>query len=121
MKDFRPLMGLCPIGKLVFSNEDAVKYKQLLQRKLKEWNVFTRRYFYPLICDYACYRNVSIKDPLTVARRVSGAILTLPIYESLHLSDVERICEIIKSLHLKKGRITLAGPPGEIDLAESTA
>ena len=48
-----------------------------LYEKLKEWNVFTRRYFYPLICDYACYKSVSVKDPLTVARRVTDSILTL--------------------------------------------
>jgi L-fucose isomerase-like protein len=39
MKRVRPLMGLCPIGKFVFSNEDAVRYKQLLQAKLKAWQV----------------------------------------------------------------------------------
>lgn len=39
MKKSKPLMGLCPIGKFVFSNEDAVKYKKLLQQKLKEWEV----------------------------------------------------------------------------------
>ena len=39
MKKSKPLMGLCPIGKFVFSNEDAVKYKKLLQQKLKKWKV----------------------------------------------------------------------------------
>ena len=39
MKETRPLLGLCPIGKFVFSNEDAVRYKKLLQGKLKEWDV----------------------------------------------------------------------------------
>ncbi len=73
--------------------------RDTLYDRLKEWNVFTRRYFYPLICDFACYRSVSMNDPLTVARRVSDSILTLPIYESLPLSDVGTICEIIKSLH----------------------
>src|SRR4030042_5790459 len=60
-----------------------------LYEKLKQWNVHSRRYFYPLVCDYACYRNVSVKDPLTVARRVADRLLTLPIYDSLELSDVE--------------------------------
>lgn len=72
--------------------------RDALYENLRQWNVFTRRYFYPLICDYACYRNVSVKDPLTVARRVADCILTLPIYDSLELSDVEAICEIIISL-----------------------
>jgi len=73
-----------------------------LYEKLKEFNVHSRRYFYPLVCDYACYSNVSVKDPLTVARRVADRILTLPIYDGLDLSNVEIICEMIMSLHLEK-------------------
>ena len=72
--------------------------RDALHEKLKFYNIYIRRYFYPLICDYACYRNVSVKDPLTVARRVADRILTLPIYDSLNLSDVEAICEIIQYL-----------------------
>ncbi len=34
-----PKMGLCPIGKFVFSNEDAVKYKKLIQEKLKNLEI----------------------------------------------------------------------------------
>ena len=74
----------------------------VLYEKLKQFNVHTRRYFYPLICDYACYRNVSVKDPLIIARRVADRILTLPIYDSLELSDVEAICEIVQHLRHKR-------------------
>ena len=70
-----------------------------LYEKLRKYNVFSRRYFYPLVCDYACYRSVSIDDPLTIARRVADRILTLPIYDSLTLSDVENICEIIHTVY----------------------
>lgn len=35
----KPLLGLCPIGKFVFSNADAVRYKILLQNLLREWDV----------------------------------------------------------------------------------
>jgi dTDP-4-amino-4,6-dideoxygalactose transaminase len=70
--------------------------RDALYEKLKEYNVYARRYFYPLVCDFACYRSVSVKDPLTVARRVADRILTLPIYDGLELSDVEVICEIIR-------------------------
>jgi dTDP-4-amino-4,6-dideoxygalactose transaminase len=72
--------------------------RDALYERLKEYNVFSRRYFSPLICDYACYQSVSITDPLTVARQVADRILTLPIYDSLMISDVEKICEIIASL-----------------------
>jgi len=79
--------------------QDFGMSRDLLYEKLKQYNVYSRRYFYPLVCDYACYRSVSIKDPLTVARRVTDRILTLPIYDSLEISSVEQICQIIEHLH----------------------
>jgi len=33
------LLGFCPIGKFVFSHEDALRYKRILEGKLAEWNV----------------------------------------------------------------------------------
>lgn len=83
--------------------------RDALYARLKEFNVFTRRYFYPLLCDFACYRNVSVQDPLTVARRVASRILTLPMYDSLPLEDVGRICEIIKSLS-RRGEVGRSVP-----------
>lgn len=34
-----PLLGLCPIGKFVFSHEDAIRQKKALQKKLRAWEV----------------------------------------------------------------------------------
>jgi dTDP-4-amino-4,6-dideoxygalactose transaminase len=76
--------------------------RNALYERLKQYNVHVRRYFYPLVCDYACYRNVFVKDPLTVARRVADRILTLPIYDGLQLSDVEAICDMIRYVHSEK-------------------
>jgi len=69
-----------------------------LYAELKKYNVFTRRYFYPLLSDFSCYRAVSITDPLVVARAVAERILTLPIYSDLAVEDVERICAIIREI-----------------------
>jgi dTDP-4-amino-4,6-dideoxygalactose transaminase len=69
-----------------------------LYEELKKYNIYTRRYFYPLVCDYSCYRSVSVKDPLTVARRVSSRILALPIYYDLALDDVQMICDVVTAL-----------------------
>lgn len=69
-----------------------------LYEALKGFNVHTRRYFYPLITDFSCYRRVAHTDPLPVARRVADRVLTLPIYDSLALEDVDRICDIIEHL-----------------------
>jgi len=73
-----------------------------LYEELKKYNIYTRRYFYPLICDYSCYRSVSIKAPLTVARKVASRILILPIYCDLSLDDVQQICDIIIAIGSKE-------------------
>lgn len=70
-----------------------------LYDQLKAHNVFARRYFYPLISDYACYRYLPASHPLAVARGVAERILTLPIYADLALEDVNRICDIIEAIH----------------------
>jgi L-fucose isomerase-like protein len=35
----QPRLGLCPIGKFVFSHEDAMRYKRRLQEKLAGWGI----------------------------------------------------------------------------------
>jgi dTDP-4-amino-4,6-dideoxygalactose transaminase len=69
-----------------------------LYETLKKYNVFTRRYFYPLVCDFACYKSVYVKGELPVARQVADQILTLPIYHNLSLDVVDKICDIIISI-----------------------
>ena len=69
--------------------------RDALYERLKTFNVFSRRYFYPLVTDFPCYRSLPLNDPLTVARRVARQILTLPIYHELELDQVRVICDII--------------------------
>jgi dTDP-4-amino-4,6-dideoxygalactose transaminase len=67
-----------------------------LYEALRKHNVFARRYFYPLVPDFACYRHVHTRDPLTVARRVAERILTLPTFHALDPTSVEAICSMIR-------------------------
>ncbi len=73
-----------------------------LYLELQKFNIHTRRYFYPLVPDLACYQHTHTRDPLTVAREVAGSILCLPTYYSLPEEAVVKICLIIgelQSLH----------------------
>lgn len=79
--------------------------RDALYEKLKLYNIFSRRYFYPLVCDFACYKGYPVIDPLTIARGVADRILTLPIYDGLALKDVELICEIIKEIQVEKDKL----------------
>lgn len=54
-----------------------------------------RKYFYPLVTDYACYRSVYSSDRTPVAKDVASRVLTLPMYADLALGDVDRICDVV--------------------------
>jgi dTDP-4-amino-4,6-dideoxygalactose transaminase len=70
-----------------------------LQEHLKTYNVFARKYFFPLCSDYECYRALPSADPafLPVARAAASQVLCLPLYGSLGVPAVETICDIIRS------------------------
>ena len=54
-------------------------------------NVFSRRYFYPLLTDFAPY--VYGKGSCPVAEDLASRVLTLPIYYGLLLEDVRSIAK----------------------------
>ena len=62
---------------------------------LKCENIYARKYFYPLTSDYGCYRGRFDSSLTPVAQYISDHILTLPLYGSIDLEDVDRICDII--------------------------
>lgn len=64
--------------------------------QLKEYNVFARRYFYPLCSDYSCYRMLPSAHPsyLPNAHRAATEVLCLPYYGALSDDDVHQICDI---------------------------
>ncbi|WP_078409103.1 DegT/DnrJ/EryC1/StrS family aminotransferase [Priestia abyssalis] len=71
-----------------------------LHEKLQDFNIFTRKYFYPLCTDFNCYDFNS--NELLNAKFVSKNILTLPLYSDLSIDEVLRICETIKSIQKEK-------------------
>ena len=62
-------------------------------------NIVTRKYFYPLITDFDCYKNCNFKgsDQLPIAKKLSDEVLTLPLYPDLELEIVDKICSYIKN------------------------
>lgn len=64
--------------------------------KLASAGIHARKYFYPLITDFACYQKTFSSDSVPIAKSVSTQILTLPLYADLKEGDVDRICGILK-------------------------
>lgn len=68
-----------------------------LYEKLKAKDVFSRRYFYPLISDFPMYRGlVSAKSSnLPIASTAASKVLCLPIYPALTQDDQQRVIDLI--------------------------
>lgn len=68
-----------------------------LHARLAAEGIHARRYFYPLLSDFAPYRDLptATADALPVARHASERILCLPIYPDLAAEDIDRIVAAI--------------------------
>ena len=80
---------------------DKEKYgisRDELYEKLKENNIYGRRYFYPLISNMTTYKGYDSAHPdnLPIANKLADEVLCLPIYKDLKLSEVEKIVSLIK-------------------------
>lgn len=71
--------------------------RDALYHKLREREIYARRYFYPLISDFPMYRGLpsASRSNLPVAADASARVLCLPIYPALADSDVERVVQVI--------------------------
>jgi dTDP-4-amino-4,6-dideoxygalactose transaminase len=74
--------------------------RDTLYDRLKPFNVFARRYFYPLCSEAEHYRHLPSARPenLPVAHRISRQVLALPYYSGLGSDGAHRICDIIAHL-----------------------
>ena len=91
-KDVKPNYAYFPV---VF-DETVLGYgRDDIYEMLKQHDIFTRKYFYPLTSEFQCYSDKYDAKDTPVALETSKRVLTLPLYADLDLSDVDRICELI--------------------------
>lgn len=71
--------------------------RDALYEKLKENNIFGRRYFYPLISNMPTYKDLpsANKGQLNTANLFADKVLCLPLYSDLSKADVEIIVDVI--------------------------
>ena len=83
----------------IFINaEEYGMTREELYFKMKEHNVFGRRYFYPLISTFSTYRGLDSANPdnLPIATQMSNNVICLPMHHALSENEVEYILQIIK-------------------------
>lgn len=63
--------------------------------KLRENEIYARKYFYPIAADAACFKNKYRKVQLEHARYAGDNILVLPLYPELEYEVIDKIVEIV--------------------------
>ena len=83
----------------IFINEENFGItRDQVYEKLKEYNIYTRRYFYPLISQFPTYRGLesASEKNLPIALKKSEKVLCLPVYSNLTFDETKRIANLIK-------------------------
>jgi dTDP-4-amino-4,6-dideoxygalactose transaminase len=112
-KEYQEILQNVPGVKLIYEDErvqHAYPYfpilihedeyglsREFVYSALKERNILSRRYFYPLISEFPTYKGLSSSavDNLPIANIAAKEILCLPIYPGLGLDDVRMIANLI--------------------------
>ncbi|GCB33126.1 DegT/DnrJ/EryC1/StrS family aminotransferase [Bacteroides faecalis] len=79
---------------------DEEKYgmtRDELYFKMKEQNVWGRRYFYPLISTFSTYRGLESARPenLPIATQMANKVICLPMHHALTPENIEKIISVI--------------------------
>ena len=93
-KDVKPNYAYFPV---TVDEEEFGADRQFVIDRLKEQEIYTRKYFYPLTSDMDCYRGRFDSSLTPVAKRTADRVVTLPMSAHLTVDDVDRICTIVKS------------------------
>ncbi len=64
--------------------------------RLREYNIYARKYFYPITADAVCFKGKYKDIALKNARYVGNYILVLPLYPELAHETIDRIVDIIQ-------------------------
>ncbi len=86
---------------ILVNEKEFGENRSTLYEELKKFNVFSRKYFYPLCSDYPCYSHLpsARKENLSIAKKVSESVLCLPLYGNLALEILDQISFIIKKIY----------------------
>ena len=80
---------------VVFHEREFGQNRNTVFERLKQNRVYARKYFYPLITDFDCYKNDYSSESTPNALYTSNNVLTLPLYPDLSLEEVNYICDIV--------------------------
>ncbi|MCX7696379.1 MAG: DegT/DnrJ/EryC1/StrS family aminotransferase [Bacteroidales bacterium] len=85
---------------ILINEEITGKSAAFIYEEFKKYNIFTRRYFYPLISNLPMYRHLASAHPsnLPIANYVSERILCLPLSANYTPSQIEYVIDSLKRI-----------------------
>ncbi len=75
--------------------EGSKKSRDEIYEWLKINDIYTRKYFYPLTSDQACFKNKYRTVLLETARELSRRVLVLPLYAELEMDEIDKIINLL--------------------------
>lgn len=84
----------------IFVGADFPVERDDLYFKLRDENIFGRRYFYPLISDFPMYRGrpSAAASRLSTAHSVADSVICLPIYPELREEEQQRVFDCVRNV-----------------------
>lgn len=84
----------------ILIEQDFPLSRDALYERLKDVGIHGRRYFYPLISDMPMYRGLASarRENLPFSRKVSDAVICVPIFSALSIDMAEQIVDAIRGL-----------------------
>ncbi|WP_335967745.1 DegT/DnrJ/EryC1/StrS family aminotransferase [Fusobacterium polymorphum] len=99
LKDIKNVRHNYAYFPIIIDENKYGKSRNEVFEKLKEYNIFARKYFYPLTSDFECYKGIkSNEENLKNSKYISDRVMTLPLYEELEIEYVQYICNILKEI-----------------------
>lgn len=97
--------GICCIPRLNIEKDNYAYFPIVISKpyslsrdelfdKLKQHDIFARKYFYPLMTQLSIYKTYQTDTPN--AKLLSEQVLCLPMYPTLTIEDIQKIVQIIK-------------------------
>ena len=83
---------------VLFREDECGSTRNDIYDKLKEKQIFARKYFYPLTNGCQCYHGEFDAGKTPMAEYVAERILTLPLYSDLAPDVVDYICDTIMEM-----------------------
>ncbi|CAK0460465.1 aminotransferase [Burkholderia pseudomallei] len=85
----------------ILVGDDYPMSRDALYQRLRDHQIYARRYFYPLISDFPMYRGLpsAQRGNLPVAADAAARVLCLPIYPALSDASLERIVSLMAGAH----------------------